>query len=135
MDSRWIADGGASTHMTANLTLLREYEELMEPVPISTASDEIIYAVGTGEVECLVHNGDNWGTLTLPEVCHVPDLGKYNLFSLGKLADEGLTAVHSATELALYDKNKDKITDKEDLGLSGFLESKESYNIKLAKSK
>jgi hypothetical protein len=60
--------------MTANMALLKEYKELKEYVPISTASDEIIDAVGTVEVECLVHNGNNWRPFTLPAVCHVPKL-------------------------------------------------------------
>jgi hypothetical protein len=112
MGNKWIADGGATCHVTANSGLFREYERLTKPMAITVATDETIYAFGCGLVDCLVHDGNERNKITLNEVCHVSKLGSTNLLSLSKLADEGMGITQTENQyIGLeIDRNNEGIT-------------------------
>jgi uncharacterized membrane-anchored protein YhcB (DUF1043 family) len=108
-EGQWIADGGASFHMTSNKNLFSSYELLKNPIKISTASKDKILAVARGTIHCLGHNGEEWKEITINEVYHVPRLGNQSLFSLGTILDEGYTFNKDSSSIQIYNRDGDKI--------------------------
>lgn len=79
----WIADSGASSHMTGDLAILSNFIEFENPKAIHTAGEDR-FAIGHGEFRYKSSNGP--GKLT--NVLWIPQLDK-NLFSLNKALDKG----------------------------------------------
>ena len=46
----WVIDSGASRHMTSNRNAFSEYTTLLEPIPVSIATGNLVQAVGQGTV-------------------------------------------------------------------------------------
>jgi hypothetical protein len=77
--SEWVVDSGASHHVTGDPSLLHEYFEYDEPIPLTTAvKNGNAQIVGQGSV-CL--EGNNGTTFWLRDVRFVPGLTQ-NLFSM-----------------------------------------------------
>jgi hypothetical protein len=77
--SEWVVDSGASHHVTGDPSLLHEYFEYNEPIPLTTAvKNGNAQIVGQGSV-CL--EGNNGTTFWLRDVRFVPGLTQ-NLFSM-----------------------------------------------------
>ena len=79
--SDWIADTGATIHMTPHLHWFRTYTP--NRTPIRLADNTIIYSAGVGDVEFepVRRNGKPGRRLVFQRVLHVPDL-RSNLFSV-----------------------------------------------------
>ena len=103
----WIADSGASLHMTSDRSLFRTYTRLNQSCNITMANDVKIQAVGVGDIHVRAHNGKEWVTTVLRDVHHLPELGKSNLFSLGHVTDRyGYTVLQSASKIFINDGSK-----------------------------
>jgi hypothetical protein len=104
-ENEWVADGGASFHMTSNCSNFSTYENLDFPLEISMANGEPIKAIGKGEIECMVYDGKDWNKSTLHNVYHIPELGEISLFSEGAAIDRGNSVMKFSNRLEIWDKN------------------------------
>ena len=78
-NGEWIADSGASTHMTHSSSHLENYKSLTSTVRIG--GDSSLPVIGVGDV--------SFGDASLKEVLHVPQLST-SLFSISKATSKGL---------------------------------------------
>ena len=78
-NGEWIADSGASAHMTHSSSHLENYKSLTSTVRIG--DDSSLSVIGVGDVP--------FGDASLKEVLHVPQLST-NLFSISKATSKGL---------------------------------------------
>ena len=106
---QWIMDSGASQHMTFERDLLTNYEKFKSPVPIQLGNDSVIHAEGKGTISMAldINNKQEEGTLT--KVFYVPQIRK-NLFSVGKVINDGLTLYFEGNEATFYRRDKPVMT-------------------------
>lgn len=90
-DADWIADSGASSHMTSHLKWLRDFRPLRRPVKLADGS--IIYAEGEGWILFEAWIDGKAVPFRLDGVLYVPCL-KTNLLSTQKLTRAGKYTVH-----------------------------------------
>ena len=85
----WIADTGASHHMTKSKDFFVSYAAFPEPKPVTLGNHKLMLAYGQGniQIETLVNN--EWKKYYLKDVWYTPDVVK-NLFSVPTAADKGL---------------------------------------------
>ena len=89
-ESRWLIDSGATSHMTYNRKLFKEYTEFNTPQKVSLGDGHILEAMGTGKVEIETMVGRNTSKLnTMHDVLFVPDM-KVNLFSVRAAASKNI---------------------------------------------
>lgn len=81
----WVADSGASMHMSPNKVWMNNYEVMSEPIMVKLGNSETLQAIGFGSIRTTVGK--------LERVYHVPDLST-NLFSIGTATSKDLTVVH-----------------------------------------
>ena len=82
--NQWIADSGASVHITCHREWLRDYEPFKDEINITLGNDSCMKALGMGEVHTYQ------GILT--EVFYVPEATE-NLFSISKSAKKGIVTI------------------------------------------
>lgn len=100
VSSYWIADTGASFHMTCQLNWIVYYTEFSKAIQIKLGNDEIVEAYGSGYVQ--THLG------LLTPVYFVPDI-KENLFSVTASArNHQVYALSKDKEIVLF-KNDQEI--------------------------
>ncbi|KAJ3655416.1 hypothetical protein Zmor_014548 [Zophobas morio] len=103
----WVADSGASKHMTFRRDIITNYREFSasERKPIIVGNNETIYAEGEGDV--LITSYVNGQVLEqgMSEVWYVPEIGK-NLFSISAASNRGVNALFSKHTLQLFSRGK-----------------------------
>lgn len=75
----WIADSGASTHMTHSSSHLENYKSVTSSMRVGDHSSLLV--IGIGDI--------SFGDASFKEVLHVPQLST-NLFSISKATSKGL---------------------------------------------
>jgi len=81
----WIADTGASHHMTKSKDFFVSYTAFQEPRPITLGNNKPMLAYGKGDI----HVETGWKKCYLKDVWYTPDVVK-NLFSVPTAADKGM---------------------------------------------
>ena len=104
ISGEWIADSGASFHMTGDQKNFTSYKALQRPKQIYIANGGLLEAVGVGTITCEAHDGDSWYETEMRDVHLVPDLGSTNLFSLRSTAKKGFVITHDDKRLRVEDK-------------------------------
>ena len=86
---QWIADTGATHHMTKSKNFFVTYESFSEPKPVTLGNHKLMLAYGQGDinVETVVNNERQ--RHHLKDVWYTPDVVK-NLFSVPTAADKGM---------------------------------------------
>lgn len=104
-DADWIADSGASSHMTSYRNWLRDFKAVLKPVRLADGS--IIYAEGEGWIRFLpVINGKTAAPFCLSRVLYVPRL-KTNLLSTQSLTrGEKYSALFIGKRVEIREGNK-----------------------------
>lgn len=93
----WIADSGASCHMTSRQDWITDYESFGEPKNIFLADSDCIKAYGSGKVITTVG--------TLHDVYFVPKL-MANLFSIVASTNKGLKAKYDVNSFELIQEDR-----------------------------
>jgi hypothetical protein len=85
----WIADSGATDHMTDQLHWFSDFTPLPTHAnwPVETPAGHKIFVKGTGNIKILVQLPDRTEIHLLKQVLYIPDFGR-NLFSLTKVAQQ-----------------------------------------------
>lgn len=84
----WIADSGASSHMSFHKEWFVEYNEYNEKRVVQIANNEQLSIQGTGTILIEAMVNGRWESRQLKNVLHVPDL-KQNLFSTAEVTNKG----------------------------------------------
>lgn len=102
----WLADSGASHHMTMNRSWFCEFEPITNnKLAITVGNSGIIHAEGCGSVQVSAHVADKVIEHKLVNVLYVPEI-RCNLFSLCSAADNGVEAKIDKENLQLRKNNK-----------------------------
>ena len=87
-DNNWYKDCAATQHMTSNSNWLINYTKLDDPRLVIIGNGETLKGIGIGDVNLEAFNGQNWESIVLKDVLHVPNM-PFNLFSVTQLLDKG----------------------------------------------
>ena len=99
----WIADTGASEHMTGNRLWFINFKSVPEGVwPVKFADNSITWVAGVGDIQIKLFNQTLPSTLC--NVLYVPTL-TVNLFSISSVTEKGYTIKHSADQLRIITKD------------------------------
>lgn len=85
----WVADTGASHHMTKSKDFFVSYTAFSEPKPIMLGNQKLMLAYGKGDIQVEAFVDNCWNRHYLQNVWYVPDVVK-NLFSVPQTADKGM---------------------------------------------
>src|SRR5258708_32759850 len=98
-DFHWLADTGATSHMTPHCHWFKSYSS--HHIPICLADNSIVYSAGIGSVvfQPLV-NGQSVRAVEFSRVLHVPDLRSTLLSCLYLAQHKGFTITISARSIA-----------------------------------
>ena len=86
--ARWCLDTGATDHMCPDRSLFVRYRQLEQRKKITLTSEDVIFAVGIGNVEVMAYDGRNWIRRVLEDTLHVPE-SHYHLMSMSRTLDKG----------------------------------------------
>ncbi|KAE9149596.1 hypothetical protein PF004_g32922 [Phytophthora fragariae] len=89
--SEWLADSGASSHMTSVRDKFASMMELKTPVRITIADGKKIDAVAMGTVGLKLMDGTS---VTLSDVLYIPEV-EGSLISVAKLTEKDVVAQFS----------------------------------------
>ncbi|KAF2891014.1 hypothetical protein ILUMI_15159, partial [Ignelater luminosus] len=89
-DETWIADSGASEHMSNQKEWFENYYQFDKPTEIKIGNGSVINAQGKGKISLIAFDGQDCIPTELNDVLYVPDI-KFNLFSIGAAFDKGYT--------------------------------------------
>jgi hypothetical protein len=84
----WLADSGASAHMTKRKEYFCTYEPFAVPKRVKIGNSDDILAHGQGTINVKMLINGKWERNHLTEVWFVPEIDR-NLFSVGKTIDKG----------------------------------------------
>lgn len=84
----WLADSGASAHMTYNKDFFDNYEDFFIPQNVYIGNNDIIKAYGKGTINVRMKIGGKWVQNYLENVWYVPEISR-NLFSIGQAMEKG----------------------------------------------
>lgn len=104
-DDAWYQDSGATSHMSKQRNWFVNYVELEEPIDILIGNGDVMRAIGRGDIDALVYDGNQWNKKRLHDVLHAPKLFA-NLFSSTKALDRGHTSRCDKKSFHLYDGEK-----------------------------
>ena len=84
----WVADSGATHHMTRSHEYFSSYNVFSEPKPVITGNQKIMLAYGSGDIIIEAQIAGVWSRHYLKDVWYTPEVVK-NLFSIPSAADKG----------------------------------------------
>ncbi|GFR10076.1 retrovirus-related Pol polyprotein from transposon TNT 1-94 [Trichonephila clavata] len=96
----WIADSGASAHMTKHKNYFVDFTKFVSPKPVYVGNSDAIMAYGHGTVTIEIKVNCKWEKHHLTEVWYVPDISK-NLFSISQTLKRGFKFQASKDECSL----------------------------------
>ncbi|UYV73992.1 hypothetical protein LAZ67_11001747 [Cordylochernes scorpioides] len=106
----WIADSGATDHMTFRREWFSTFEEIPEGVhPVCLGDGKKIYAKGKGNIDILSYVDNQKINATLLDVLYIPEL-ETNLFSISTATKHGLTLICKGNQIKLTKNSKVLVT-------------------------
>lgn len=99
-NSTWIADSGASFHMTSNLKWISNYETFKAPIRVKLGDDHLIEALGSGQI---LHSSG-----TLQPVYYLPAISS-NLFSISSCAKNHKIFSFTTDEAIVFFKDQKEL--------------------------
>ncbi|GBM36848.1 hypothetical protein AVEN_82838-1 [Araneus ventricosus] len=84
----WLADSGASVHMTPQKEYFLSYESFSSPKDVKIGNNETMFAFGLGTVKVRMLVSGKWENNHLSDVWFVPEVSR-NLFSVSRAVDKG----------------------------------------------
>ncbi|KAG8172649.1 hypothetical protein JTE90_009811, partial [Oedothorax gibbosus] len=84
----WLADSGASAHMTRHKEYFSSFESFTPPKEVQVGNNSTILAYGQGVIDVKMKIGGQWIKNYLTNVWYVPEVGR-NLFSISETISKG----------------------------------------------
>ncbi|GFX37422.1 CCHC-type domain-containing protein [Trichonephila clavipes] len=79
----WIADRGASAHMTKHKNYFVDFTQFNSPQPVYVGNSDAIMTYGHGTLNIEIRINSKWERHQLTEVWYVPDISR-NLISISQ---------------------------------------------------
>ena len=105
-DDIWIADSGASSHMTYSKDGMFDTEEVEEQV--SLGNNHVVQGLMRGKLQVQLDTMNGKTTVQLTNVLYVPELC-YNLFSVGVIANMGGKVSFGSNSVLIETSNGQKL--------------------------
>jgi len=105
----WILDSGASSHMSSKREWFSDYTELDCPIGLTIGNGKKIQAIGRGTIKVEIFNGMKWSESFLSSVLYVPELGPFNLFSLGAVIDKGYSLKCDGSTASIHHRSDNDV--------------------------
>lgn len=98
MTPLWIADSGATSHMTTQLYILSNFEPFRSPQlpPVNGIGESQLFSAGRGDVKIYTLIEGKTEEVTIRNVFYVPDLG-VNLLSIPAVTKIGIAVKSTKT--------------------------------------
>ena len=97
----WLADSGASQHMTSHREWFTEFTPIARgELAVTVGNNEVVYALGRGNVPVEADVGQDVLRHSLTNVLYLPGIGR-KLFSLGASADKNVNAIIGRADIKL----------------------------------
>ena len=96
----WLVDSGASHNIARNIAYMQNYTAYKQPRLVKLGGDQLLEALGEGEVVLEVHTPEGSLELELSRVLHVPQMRR-NLISMASLMLDNWQIQASRTQLRL----------------------------------
>ncbi|UYV84036.1 hypothetical protein LAZ67_X000937 [Cordylochernes scorpioides] len=110
----WIADSGATDHMTFRREWFSTFEEIPEGVhPVCLGDGKKIYAKGKENIDILSYVDSQEINATHLDVLYIPEL-ETNLFSISTATKHSLTLICKGNQIKLTKKSKVLVTGIKD---------------------
>lgn len=103
-DEAWIADSGASMHMTGHREYFSKLEPFCEVRHVKIADNKVLPTAGVGNIDIEVNINNELFCRQLSNVLYVPSLKK-NLFSVGAANDKGFSFHCYKDHCVIKDRN------------------------------
>ena len=104
-DTEWIIDSGATCHVCHDHGLFTELQNLKKPLDIILGDGHTLKATGCGTVILMVESGALKRKCKFYNVLYVFEL-TYNLLSVPKAVDKGVSFTFSDSECVIKDINQ-----------------------------
>lgn len=104
----WLADSGASCHMTFRRDWFSEYKELPHPISVALGDDTKHKAIGTGTIVIKRKVKGIWLDGILEGVLHIPSF-KRNLYSTNVPSDKGFYVNFRRDSVQIIDPESENI--------------------------
>ena len=98
-----VYDSGATCHMSPYIDAFSDFE-FITPKPIYAANNQVFEAIGKGNVQVKIPNGDTFTSATLHDVLYAPDIA-FTLISLNRVDKAGYSILIEDNELCLIDRS------------------------------
>lgn len=111
----WVADSGASQHMSSQKNLFQDFAPITSGTyPIRIANKSVMQCMGIGSLHLRSKVGKKWSSITLLNVLFVPELGR-NLFSVSAASKNGAKITFGDKDCQVY-KNKRLVAEGKAVG-------------------
>lgn len=108
-EDQWLADSGASNHMTFRRDWFKTFEEINnKSVQVTVGNNDVVYARGRGNIKIISTVNGNTREGILYDVLWVPDLGR-NLLSIGASNRLGNKTIIEADQIKIINKKSQTI--------------------------
>jgi len=104
-----LYDSGASRHMSPFLHRFTNYCSI-PPRPITAANKHVFYAIGTGDLQIDVPNGQVTTPITLRDTLHAPDMA-LTIISIGRIVNSGCSVSFKKKSCKIKNKSGKTIGD------------------------
>lgn len=101
----WYNDSGATEHMSCRREWFKNYVEFEMARGVRIGNGDRMQAVGYGDIDVLVYDGERWNAKYLENAWYVPLLFT-NLFSQGRCLDKGLKMFANSDSCEFLDRGK-----------------------------
>src|SRR5580658_2869541 len=119
-----LYDSGASRHMSPSCNRFKSYQEIA-PRAITAADKRVFYAVGTGDLEIEVPNGESTTPILLKDVLHAPEMGT-TIISVNRIAKAGYSVIFKDNTCQIRNKS-DKVIGTIPVGQNGLYKVERVY--------
>ena len=104
-----LYDSGASRHMSPFIHCFSNYRPI-PPRPITAANKHVFYAIGTGDLQIDVPNGQGTTPVTLCDTLHAPDMA-LTIVSIGRIVNSGCSVSFEKKSCKIKNKSGKVIGD------------------------
>ena len=105
-----VYDSGATCHMSPYIDSFVDFE-FITPKPIASADNQTFDAIGKGNLQVKILNGEKSTTVTLRDALYAPTMA-FTLISLSRADKAGYTTIIENGELHLINRSNDEIIRK-----------------------
>ena len=107
--SKWIVDSAAGSHLCQDKNKMRNLKKLKQSKRVKVGNGQYVDANHEGTVKLKIKAGSKVRNVKLQNVLFVPELIKYNLFSVSKAAELGKRIVFGKNGCSIIDLSTGKL--------------------------